>query len=101
MTYQCSVFCHRWGVKLKLTGLRLGFIGIVCLNLLFLPVARGSVLLRAVDIPFEHATKYHVWLGHFMMAVFTLHGLFYMVAWYFEGHLIQRVSINHLNLRSW
>ncbi|KAG0558552.1 hypothetical protein KC19_10G036900 [Ceratodon purpureus] len=80
-----------WGVKLKLTGLRLGFIGIVCLNLLFLPVARGSVLLRAIDIPFEHAAKYHVWLGHFMMAVFTLHGLFYMVAWYFEGHLIERI----------
>lgn len=80
-------------MKLKLTGLRLGFIGIVCLNLLFLPVARGSVLLRAIDIPFEHATKYHVWLGHFMMTVFTLHGLFYMIAWYAEGHLIERVSI--------
>jgi len=85
-------FYYRWGLKLKLTGLRLGFIGIVCVTLLFLPVTRGSVLLRAIDIPFEHATKYHVWLGHFMMTAFTLHGLFYMIAWYSEGHLIERVS---------
>lgn len=81
-------------MKLKLTGLRLGFIGIVCLNLLFLPVSRGSVLFRAIDIPFEHAAKYHVWLGHFMMALFTLHGLFYMIPWYFEGQLIKKVSGN-------
>lgn len=80
-----------WGLKLKLTGLRLGFIGIVCLNLLFLPVSRGSVLFRAIDIPFEHAAKYHVWLGHFMMALFTLHGLFYMIPWYFEGQLIKKM----------
>lgn len=80
-----------WGNKIKFIGLRLGFIGIVCLNLLFLPVARGSVMLRAIDIPFEHATKYHVWLGHFMMAVFTLHGVFYAVGWYLEGHLIAKL----------
>ncbi|KAF2317265.1 hypothetical protein GH714_019180 [Hevea brasiliensis] len=45
---------------LELTGLRLGMIGLFCLAFLFLPVARGSVLLRLIDIPFEHATRYHV-----------------------------------------
>ncbi|KAF7144229.1 hypothetical protein RHSIM_Rhsim05G0110600 [Rhododendron simsii] len=45
---------------LELTGLRLGMIGLFCLVFLFLPVARGSVLLRLVDIPFELATRYHI-----------------------------------------
>ena len=61
---------------------------------LFLPVARGSVLLRLIDIPFEHATRYHVWLGHLTMMLFTLHGLFYIIAWTIEGDLLQEVSAN-------
>lgn len=63
-----------------------------CLAFLFLPVARGSVLLRLIDIPFEHATRYHVWLGHLTMLLFTLHGLFYVIAWQIEGNLLGEVS---------
>ena len=66
--------------------------GLYCLAFLFLPVARGSVLLRLIDIPFEHATRYHVWLGHLTMELFTLHGLFYIIAWTIEGDLLQEVS---------
>ncbi|XVF83362.1 hypothetical protein PTKIN_Ptkin16aG0480100 [Pterospermum kingtungense] len=76
---------------LELTGLRFGMIGLLCLAFLFLPVSRGSVLLRLIDIPFEHATKYHVWLGHLTMVVFTLHGLFYVIAWAIEGTLIKEL----------
>lgn len=75
-------------------GLRLGSIGIFCLAFLFLPVARGSVLLRLIDIPFEHATKYHVWLGHLTMVLFTLHGLLYVIAWAMEGRLLEMASVN-------
>ncbi|KAL6183959.1 hypothetical protein ACLB2K_045367 [Fragaria x ananassa] len=53
---------------------------------------RGSVLLRLINIPFEHATKYHVWLGHLTMLLFTVHGLLYLVAWTIEGRLLQQVS---------
>lgn len=77
---------------LEVTGLRFGFIGLICLAFLFLPVARGSVLLRAIDIPFEHATRYHVWLGHLTMALFSLHGLFYMIGWAMQGRLAEEVS---------
>ena len=77
---------------LELSGLRFGLIGLFCLAFLFLPIARGSVLLRLVDIPFEHATKYHVWLGHLTMFLFTLHGLFYVIAWAMDGRLLQEVS---------
>ncbi|KAM4134008.1 hypothetical protein ACJW30_01G375600 [Castanea mollissima] len=72
-------------------GLRFGTIGLYCLAFLFLPVARGSVLLRLIDIPFEHATRYHVWLGHLTMLLFTLHGLFYIIAWTIEGDLLQEI----------
>ncbi|KAI8554906.1 hypothetical protein RHMOL_Rhmol05G0133400 [Rhododendron molle] len=76
---------------LELTGLRLGMIGLFCLVFLFLPVARGSVLLRLVDIPFELATRYHVWLGHLTMLLFTLHGLLYIIAWALQGELLSEI----------
>ncbi|XP_017984947.1 PREDICTED: ferric reduction oxidase 7, chloroplastic [Theobroma cacao] len=78
-------------VMLELTGLRFGMIGLLCLAFLFLPVARGSLLLRLIDIPFEHATRYHVWLGHLTMTLFTLHGLFYVIAWAIKGTLLKEL----------
>ena len=53
-------------------------------------MARGSVLCL-IDIPLEHATRYHVWLGHLTMMPFTLYRLFYVIAW---GNLLQEVSAN-------
>lgn len=81
---------------LEIIGLRLGSIGLFCMVFLFLPVARGSILLRLIDIPFEHATKYHVWLGHLTMALFTLHGLCYVISWSLQGHLRREVSLNYI-----
>lgn len=77
---------------LELTGLRFGMIGLLCLVFLFIPIARGSVLLRLTDIPFEHATRYHVWLGHLTMLIFTLHGLFYVIGWAIQGRLIEELT---------
>ncbi|KAL6838309.1 hypothetical protein ACP4OV_031813 [Aristida adscensionis] len=76
---------------LDVIGLRLGSVGLFCMVFLFLPVSRGSVLLRLIDIPFEHATRYHVWLGHLTMALFTLHGLFYVISWSMQGHLLEEM----------
>ncbi|GAB2278310.1 hypothetical protein Dimus_012995 [Dionaea muscipula] len=73
------------------SGLHFGQIGLFCLAFLFLPISRGSVLLRLIDIPFEHATRYHVWLGHLTMSLFTLHGVFYITAWAMEGQLVQKI----------
>ncbi|GAB4848590.1 hypothetical protein Ancab_003297 [Ancistrocladus abbreviatus] len=88
--YDLSSFL-RSTLMLELTGLRFGFIGLLCLAFLFLPIARGSVLLRLIDIPFEHATRYHVWLGHLTMALFTLHGAFYIIAWTLQGRLLHEI----------
>ncbi|KAG4181148.1 hypothetical protein ERO13_A10G208200v2 [Gossypium hirsutum] len=76
---------------LELTGLRCGMLGLLCLIFLFLPVSRGSLLLRLIDIPFEHATRYHVWLGHLTMMLFTLHGLFYVIGWAMNGTLVKEL----------
>uniref|UniRef100_A0A0E0H1D6 ferric-chelate reductase (NADH) n=1 Tax=Oryza nivara TaxID=4536 RepID=A0A0E0H1D6_ORYNI len=77
---------------LYIIGLRFGSVGLFCMAFLFLPVSRGSVLLRLIDIPFEHATRYHVWLGHLTMALFTLHGLCYVIAWSLEGNLLGELA---------
>ncbi|CAI0438447.1 unnamed protein product [Linum tenue] len=87
---------NNYGVRgsihlMELTGLRLAVIGLFCLAFLFLPIARGSVLLRLIDIPVEHATRYHVWLGHVTMLLFTLHGIFYVVGWALQGELLQEI----------
>ncbi|OWM79288.1 ferric reduction oxidase 7, chloroplastic-like [Punica granatum] len=74
------------------SGLHLGVIGEYCLAFLFLPVARGSALLRLVDIPFEQAVRYHVWLGHLTMLLFTLHGLCYVIAWTMQGTLLEEIT---------
>ncbi|KAM0838275.1 hypothetical protein ACQ4PT_061083 [Festuca glaucescens] len=76
---------------LATVGARFGSVGLFCMTFLFLPVSRGSVLLRLIDIPFEHATRYHVWLGHLTMALFTLHGLCYVITWFLEGRLIEEI----------
>ncbi|KAK7331216.1 hypothetical protein VNO77_25434 [Canavalia gladiata] len=89
--YERSSFKDKSMFMLKIMGLRLGSIGLFCLAFLFLPVSRGSVLLRFIDIPFEHAAKYHVWLGHLTMVIFTLHGLFYVIAWAMDGRLGQEL----------
>ncbi|CAN6463163.1 unnamed protein product [Victoria cruziana] len=74
-------------LMLDLVGLHFGSIGLFCTAFLFLPISRGSSLLRLIDIPFEHATRYHVWLGHVTMILFTLHGLCYVISWSMQGIL--------------
>uniref|UniRef100_A0A7C9EE32 Ferric-chelate reductase (NADH) n=1 Tax=Opuntia streptacantha TaxID=393608 RepID=A0A7C9EE32_OPUST len=88
--YEASAF-YKSVFMLERTGANLGLIGMFCLALLFLPISRGSMLLRLIDIPFEHATRYHVWLGHLTMALFTLHGLFYVIAWALERKLMEEL----------
>lgn len=79
---------------MEYTGYRLGTIGMFVVTFLFLPISRGSVLLRVIDVPFEHATRYHIWLGNLTMSIFTLHSLCYMVSWGLRGNLSHKVSLS-------
>ncbi|KAM5574158.1 ferric reduction oxidase 7, chloroplastic [Rosa sericea] len=70
---------------LQMSAYCFGLIVLSCLAFLFLPIARGSILLRLIDIPFEHATRYHVWLGNLIFFLVTMHGLCYMIVWAIRG----------------
>ncbi|KAE8007847.1 hypothetical protein FH972_004410 [Carpinus fangiana] len=70
---------------LQMSAYSFGLISLSCLAFLFLPITRGSILLRLIDIPFEHATRYHIWLGNLIMFLLTLHGLCYMIVWAIRG----------------
>lgn len=74
---------------MKCIGLYFGFIGVICLNFLFLFVFWGFVFFWVVDILFEYVVKYYMWLGYFMMILFIFYGFFYIIVWYFEDCLIK------------
>lgn len=82
---------------LQMSAYCFGLIVLSCLAFLFLPIARGSILLRLIDIPFEHATRYHVWLGNLIFFLVTMHGLCYMIVWMVRGIIPSEVS-SHLYL---
>ncbi|XP_072987086.1 ferric reduction oxidase 2-like [Typha latifolia] len=70
-----------WETKLEVTGLRLGLIGNLCCAFLFFPVTRGSSLLPLIGLTSESSIKYHVWLGHIVMVLFSAHGVCYILYW--------------------
>ncbi|XP_020548931.1 ferric reduction oxidase 2-like isoform X2 [Sesamum indicum] len=70
-----------WEVKLDSVALLLGLVGNLCLSFLFFPVTRGSPILRLVGLTSESTVKYHIWLGHTVLTLFTAHGLCYIIFW--------------------
>eukprot|EP00268_Persea_americana_P039428 TRINITY_DN39008_c0_g1_i1.p1 TRINITY_DN39008_c0_g1~~TRINITY_DN39008_c0_g1_i1.p1 ORF type:complete len:740 (+),score=82.26 TRINITY_DN39008_c0_g1_i1:300-2519(+) len=76
---------------IEYAGYRLGTVGMFVIGFLFVPISRGSVLLRVIGVPFEHAARYHIWLGHLTMAIFTLHSLCYMGSWGLRGNLSHKL----------
>ncbi|XP_045821184.1 ferric reduction oxidase 2-like [Trifolium pratense] len=70
-----------WEAKLKNSALALGFVGNIFLAFLLFPVSRGSSILRFLGLTSEASIKYHIWLGHIAMTLFTAHGLCYVSFW--------------------
>ncbi|XP_057495747.1 ferric reduction oxidase 2-like [Actinidia eriantha] len=70
-----------WEAKLDSAALRLGLVGNICLAFLFFPVTRGSSILPLFGLTSEASVKYHIWLGHIVMTLFTAHGLCYIIYW--------------------
>ncbi|KAI9110029.1 hypothetical protein K1719_019070 [Acacia pycnantha] len=70
-----------WQEKLETAALRLGLVGEMCLAFLFFPVARSSSVLPLLGLTSESCIKYHIWIGHIVMTLFTLHGSFYIIFW--------------------
>ncbi|KAJ3680297.1 hypothetical protein LUZ60_016575 [Juncus effusus] len=70
-----------WQTKLDSAALRLGLIGNICLAFLFFPVTRSSSLLPLFGLTSESSIKYHIWLGHVVMILFSTHGICYIIYW--------------------
>ncbi|QCE02713.1 ferric reduction oxidase 2-like isoform X2 [Vigna unguiculata] len=76
-----------WEEKLDAAGLMLGVVGNMCLAFMFFPVARGSSLLPLFGLTSESCIKYHIWLGHIAMLLFTAHGFSFIIHWAIINHM--------------
>ncbi|KAG8477444.1 hypothetical protein CXB51_030753 [Gossypium anomalum] len=85
-----------WEMKLFDVALWIGLTGNVCLAFLFYPVARGSSVLPLLGLTSEGSIKYHIWLGHMTMVLFTIHGICYIIDWAVTGNIseVRRVGVN-------
>ncbi|KAL1826684.1 hypothetical protein ACET3Z_005096 [Daucus carota] len=81
----------RWKSTLSIIGFTLGIIGNICLLFLFFPVTRTSSVLPLLGLTSEASIKYHIWLGHMTMFLFTAHGLFYIVYWALTDRLVSKM----------
>lgn len=82
--------------KFNYASMFLGWMSCVPLALLFLPVTRGSPILKMIDIPFEHAVKYHNWLGHLTMIFALAHSVAYGIFYALRGDFLT-VRFDQLN----
>ncbi|OMP00349.1 hypothetical protein COLO4_12748 [Corchorus olitorius] len=81
-----------WQAKLYDVALWIGLVGNICLAFLFYPVTRGSSVLPLLGLTSESSIKYHIWLGHITMALFTAHGLCYIIYWAAIGQIIEVIK---------
>lgn len=80
-----------WQAKLRSISLRLGYIGNISWAFLFFPVTRGSSILPLVGLTSESSIKYHIWLGHLSMVLFSAHTVGFIVYWAITHQMAQVV----------
>ncbi|CAA0830679.1 Ferric reduction oxidase 2 [Striga hermonthica] len=88
---ELSVTRHEkmWQTKVDRAGLATGLAGNLCLTFLFYPVTRVSSILPMLGLTSEASIKYHIWVGHMTMTLFTAHGLLYILYWAFTKRFLQ------------
>ena len=79
LTHQNNYIMCRSEEKWSFASALLGCVLYFTIAVLFIPVARGSPILRMLDVPFEQAVKYHRWFGYLTVLVVFLHGATYAV----------------------
>ncbi|GLJ11039.1 hypothetical protein SUGI_0141080 [Cryptomeria japonica] len=91
-----------WEIQCAIISARLGLVGTLCLAFLFFPVTRGSVLLQLLNTSFELSVKYHIWIAHVTMVIFTAHGVSYLLIWgathELPGKMFSWVKIGYSNI---
>lgn len=81
-----------WQYKLGSAALVFGLVGNICLAFLFFPVSRGSSVLPLFGLTSEGSIKYHIWLGHIVMTIFTAHGICFIVSWAVTNSISEMVK---------
>nr|KYP77109.1 hypothetical protein KK1_021380 [Cajanus cajan] len=81
-----------WQEKLWKAALILGVVGNICLAFMFFPVSRGSCVLPLLGLTSENSIKYHIWLGHMAMILFTAHAICYIICWALTDHISDELS---------
>ncbi|XP_039008314.1 ferric reduction oxidase 2-like [Hibiscus syriacus] len=87
-----------WQLKLVESALWIGLTGNVCLAFLFYPVARGSSVLPVLGLTSEGSIKYHIWLGHLTMLLFTAHGVCFIVFWAAIGKISEMLKWSYSDI---
>ncbi|XVF73145.1 hypothetical protein PTKIN_Ptkin12aG0178000 [Pterospermum kingtungense] len=87
-----------WQAKLDNAALFLGVVGDICLAFLFYPVARGSSVLPLFGLTSEGSIKYHIWLGHMTMVLFTSHGVCYITYWAVTGQISEMTKWSYSDI---
>ncbi len=82
----CSNSC-RWILKLAQAAIMLGRTLAFSIALLFIPVSRSSPIMRMLDVPFEHAVKYHKWLGHITLTIVFAHSAIFITIFSYENNI--------------
>ncbi|GLT84667.1 hypothetical protein SLE2022_028840 [Rubroshorea leprosula] len=81
-----------WIKKFQTVAFMLGIVGNICLAFLFYPVARGSSVLPLLGLTSEGSIKYHIWVGHMAMVLFTAHGFGYIITWIINNQLSELIQ---------
>ncbi|CAH9128029.1 unnamed protein product [Cuscuta epithymum] len=90
--YAASKGVQVWQAKIDRVALVIGLTGNICLTFLFYPVTRRSSILPMLGLTSEGSIKYHIWLGHITMLLFTAHGLLYILFWALSHRLYEMVK---------
>ncbi|GFY84164.1 ferric reduction oxidase 4 [Actinidia rufa] len=80
-----------WQAKFRSVSLRLGYIGNICWAFLFFPVTRGSSILPLIGLTSESSIKYHIWLGHLSMILFTAHSVGFIIYWAMTNQMAEKM----------
>ncbi|KAB1220126.1 putative ferric reduction oxidase 1 [Morella rubra] len=85
----------RWQAKFRSVSLRLGYVGNICWAFLFFSVTRGSSLLPFLGLSSESSIKYHIWLGHLSMVLFSAHTIGFLIHWGMTHQMSQTLQWAH------
>ena len=91
----------RYWQKVINVSFNFGRMAMLPFALLWIPVSRGSPLLRLLGIPFEQAVRYHIWLATSTMVMLTIHSVGYIVAYSYTDrkHLVSCLTYNKIVIK--